>query len=128
MVLHKPGVTVGLIHKIVANLRKRRTVSAPPVSVLAPHLAAFHHAVDGLMEFIRTAPAVEEETAMLAERFAGMAAGLDSGPVIETPVGLVRLLVTPPRPDLCTKTGRSEERRVGKACVSTGRARWSQYH
>src|SRR3546814_13466761 len=23
---------------------------------------------------------------------------------------------------------RSEERRVGKACVSTGRSRWSQYH
>src|SRR3546814_14002884 len=68
MVLPNPGETVGLIHKIVANLRKRRTVAAPPVSVLAPHLAAFHHAVDGLMEFIRTAPAVEEETAMLAER------------------------------------------------------------
>src|SRR3546814_18961291 len=25
-------------------------------------------------------------------------------------------------------TGRSEERRVGKACVSTCRPRWSQYH
>src|SRR3546814_20587984 len=24
--------------------------------------------------------------------------------------------------------GRSEERRVGKECVSTGRSRWSQYH
>lgn len=65
MVLHNPGETVGLIHKIVANLRKRRTVSAPPVSALAPHLGAFHHAVDGLMEFIRTAPTVEEETAIL---------------------------------------------------------------
>src|SRR3546814_12934721 len=102
---------------------------------------------------------------MLAERFAGMAAGLDSGPVIETPVGLVRLLVTQPRLDLCTKTGsflaykkkgkwveaakreglaktegerlniaadahyaagcqaRTEERREGKECVSTGRSR-----
>src|SRR3546814_15932191 len=104
MVLHKPGVTVGLIHKIVANLRKRRTVSAPPASVLAPHLAAFHHAVDGLMEFIRTAPAVEEETAMLDERFAGMAAGLDRGPVIHNPVRLVRLLCTQPRPQLRAQT------------------------
>src|SRR3546814_15604102 len=26
------------------------------------------------------------------------------------------------------KTGRSEERRVGKECVSTGRSRWSRYH
>src|SRR3546814_13147751 len=25
-------------------------------------------------------------------------------------------------------TWRSEERRVGKECVSTGRSRWSQYH
>src|SRR3546814_12623350 len=25
-------------------------------------------------------------------------------------------------------TGRSEERRVGKECVSTGRSRWSPYH
>src|SRR3546814_17093922 len=26
------------------------------------------------------------------------------------------------------RTARSEERRVGKACVSTGRSRWSPYH
>ena len=105
MVLHNPGETVGLIHKIVGNLRKRRTVSAPPVSALAPHLSAFHRAVDALVEFIRTAPAVEEETAMIAERFAGMAEGLESGLVSETPAGLVRLLVSPPHPDLCTKNG-----------------------
>src|SRR3546814_15955845 len=28
----------------------------------------------------------------------------------------------------CHLTQRSEERRVGKECVSTGRSRWSQYH
>src|SRR3546814_20631271 len=27
-----------------------------------------------------------------------------------------------------TARGRSEERRVGKECVSTGRSRWSPYH
>src|SRR3546814_14199624 len=27
-----------------------------------------------------------------------------------------------------THSKRSEERRVGKECVSTGRSRWSQYH
>jgi exodeoxyribonuclease-5 len=105
LVLHNPGETVGLIDKIVANLRKRRTVSAPPVSDLAPHLSAFQEAVEGLVEFTRTAPAVEDETAQLAEHFAGMAEGLDSGPVIETPVGLVRLLASPPHPDLCTGSG-----------------------
>src|SRR3546814_16484007 len=29
---------------------------------------------------------------------------------------------------LARATGRSEERRVGKECVSTCRSRWSQYH
>src|SRR3546814_16137543 len=28
----------------------------------------------------------------------------------------------------CLATGRSEERRVGKECVSTCRSRWSTYH
>src|SRR3546814_15684198 len=31
-------------------------------------------------------------------------------------------------PRLVGKIERSEERRVGNACVSTGRIRWSQYH
>ena len=105
MVLHNPGETVGLIHKIVANLRKRRTVSAPVATPLAPHLLAFRNAVDELAEFIHSAPAVEEETANFAERFTAMAESLVVGSAIETPVGLVRMLVSPPHPDLCTKTG-----------------------
>src|SRR3546814_5549198 len=38
--------------------------------------------------------------------------------------------ITPPSPgwtDFCAG-GRSEERRVGKGCVSTCRSRWSPYH
>src|SRR3546814_12384985 len=30
--------------------------------------------------------------------------------------------------DTLVSQGRSEERRVGKECVSTGRSRWSPYH
>src|SRR3546814_18336536 len=30
--------------------------------------------------------------------------------------------------DYSASQGRSEERRVGKECVSTGRSRWSPYH
>lgn len=105
MVLHNPGETVGLIHKIVANLRRRRTVSAPPATPLAPFLLAFRDAAAGFAEFIRTAPAVEEETAIFAERFAGLAEALEDDSVVETPVGLVGMLITPPHPDLCTKSG-----------------------
>ncbi|RDI98954.1 ATP-dependent endonuclease [Dyella solisilvae] len=105
MVLQDPGETVGLIHKIVANLRKRHIVSAPAVTPLAPHLRTFCDASDAFVKFIRTAPAVEEETAVFACRFAGMAKALDNGPVSDTPVGLVRLLVSQPHSDLCTKSG-----------------------
>ena len=105
MVLQSPGDTVALIHKIVANLRKRRTVSAPPATPLAPHLRAFHDATDAFADFIQSAPAVEEETAMFAERLSEMAQAMEDGSTAETPAGLIRLLVTPPHPELCTKSG-----------------------
>lgn len=105
MVLQSPGETVGLIHKIVANLRKRRSVSAPPATPLAPRLRAFHDATAAFTDFIRTAPAVEEETAMFAERLAEMAQAMEDAATAETPAGLIRLLVTPPHPELCTKSG-----------------------
>src|SRR3546814_12793821 len=34
----------------------------------------------------------------------------------------------PPKAIAPNRSGRSEERSVGKECVSTGRSRWSQYH
>ena len=105
MVLHNPGETVGLIHKIVDNLRKRRTVTAPTATPLAPHLFAFRNAVDEFTDFIRNAPAVEEETANFAERFSEMTASLVMGPAIETPAGLVTMLISSPPSDLCTKSG-----------------------
>ena len=105
MVLYSPGETVGLIHRIVDNLRKRRTVATPAADALAPHLAAFQAAAADFSEFIRTAPAVEEETAVFAEHFAEMSDGLAGEPGIDTPAGLVRLLTFPPHPDLCTKAG-----------------------
>src|SRR3546814_14753455 len=86
-------------------LRRRRAVSAPAITPLAPHLQAFLAAADSFAEFIRTAPAVEEETATIAERFAEMAQALDDAPVAETPAGLVRLLVSQTHRDLCTKSG-----------------------
>src|SRR3546814_15073756 len=105
MVLQSPGETVGLIHKIVSNLRKRCTVSAPPVTPLAPHLRAFQEATQAFTDFIQTAPAVEEETAMFAERLADMEQAIEPAPTV-----------------------RSEERRVGTACVSTCSSRWMPYH
>ncbi len=55
MVLHSPGETVALIHKIAENLRRRRTLSAPPVSPLDGHLTAFRQATADFAAFMRTA-------------------------------------------------------------------------
>ncbi|MGH8430655.1 MAG: UvrD-helicase domain-containing protein, partial [Solimonas sp.] len=105
MVLQDPGETVALIHKIVGNLRRRRTVSAQGVSPLAPHIQAFRDAAAAFAEFMRTAPAVEEETAAIADRLEEMAQAIKSGPAVETPAGLIGLLVYRPHRDLCTKSG-----------------------
>lgn len=105
MVLQDPVETVTLIHKIVANLRKRRTVSAPAVTPLGPDLRAFVDAPEAFADFIRNAPAVEDETATFATRFEEMAKALDDAVTAETPAGLVRLLTSEPHSDLCTKAG-----------------------
>jgi ATP-dependent exoDNAse (exonuclease V) beta subunit len=105
MVLQDPGEAVGLIHKVVANLRKRRTVTGPAATPLEPHIRRFRQAATALANFMRDAPAPEEETKQCADRFADMASALKGGATAETPAGLIRLLVTAPHRDLCTKSG-----------------------
>ncbi|WP_339913386.1 UvrD-helicase domain-containing protein [uncultured Brevundimonas sp.] len=114
LVLHSPGETVALVHKIADNLRRRRTVSAPAVSPLAPLVLAFRQAVDDLATFLAGAPAVEAETADQSVRFGELADAIDDA-TVETPAGLVRLLVLKPHRDLTTATGAfSAYRKKGK--------------
>src|SRR3546814_15954262 len=42
---------------------------------------------------------------MFAERLADMEQAIEPAPTVETPAGLIRLLVTQPHPELCTKSG-----------------------
>src|SRR3546814_15085611 len=77
------------------------------------------------MRFLHLLPAAEQrdQTAMLAETCAGELARLEDlrcsyglghiGAWLELDISQLR---------------RSEERRVGKECVSTGRSRWSRVH
>ena len=114
LVLHSPGETVALVHKIADNLRRRRTVSAPAVSPLAPLIMAFRQAVDDLATFVAGAPVVEAETADQSARFGELAAAIDDVSV-ETPAGLVGLLVLKPHRDLTTAIGAfSAYRKKGK--------------
>src|SRR3546814_2087571 len=51
-------------------------------------------------------------------------------PICVVPAAASRAIIWPPPSpwSTTTATSRSEERRVGKECVSTCRSRWSPYH
>ena len=59
----------------------------------------------GLLIAARHSPAAEEETAAIAARFGEMADALAFALTADDPATLMRLLVTRPHPNLCTKAG-----------------------
>jgi exodeoxyribonuclease-5 len=123
MVLHSPGDTVALLHKIAEQLRRRRTLSAPPAPPLAGPLAAFESATADFTAFVRGTTAGEPETEVIAARFVEMATTLAGGADLATPKGLVQLLVSRPHSDLCTKAGTfASYRRKGKWAAAAKQA------
>ena len=105
LVLQDPGEAVELIQKIAMNLRRRRTVSAAKASSLTDCLEAFRKAAAEFAAFMNTARIVEPETLSFAKHFSEMAREIVADTTVETPAGLVRLLLARPHPDLCTKSG-----------------------
>jgi ATP-dependent exoDNAse (exonuclease V) beta subunit len=123
MVLHSPGETVVLVHKIAENLRRRRTLAAPPVTPLDGHLTAFRQATADFAAFMRGTAATEPETVVIVERLVEMATALAAGPDPATPAGLVQLLTSRPHPDLCTKAGSfASYRKKGKWAAAAKQA------
>ncbi|ARQ13501.1 DNA helicase UvrD-like protein (plasmid) [Rhizobium etli] len=123
MVLHSPGETVALMHKIAEALRRRRSLVAPGVTPLPEHLQAFRQAADDLSAFMRAAGVVEPETEVYAARFSEMATRLPTAANASTPAGLVGLLISRPHPDLCTKAGGfSSYRKKGKWAAAAKQA------
>lgn len=127
MVLHSPGETVALIHKIAENMRRRPTLTAPPVSSLDDRLTAFRQATADFASFMESVAAAEPETVTIVERLTEMAADVANGPNPATPAGLVRLLTARPHPDLCTKTGTfASYRKKGKWAATAKQAGFSK--
>lgn len=123
MVLHSPGETVALIHKIAENLRRRPTLAASPVSPLDGHLTAFRQAAADFKGFMDGLATAEPETVTIVERLAEMATALANGPDPATPAGLVHLLTLRPHPDLCTKAGAfASYRKKGKWAAAAKQA------
>ncbi|MGO7135682.1 UvrD-helicase domain-containing protein [Rhizobium leguminosarum] len=123
MVLHSPGETVALMHKIAESLRRRRSLVAPAVTPPANHLQAFRQAAGDFSAFMQAASASEPETEVYAARFSEMVVVLPSAADVATPAGLVGLLVSRPHPDLCTKSGGfSSYRKKGKWAAAAKQA------
>lgn len=127
MVLHSPGETVALMHKIAENLRRCRTLAAPSAPPLDGHMTAFRQAAAGFAAFVDRAAASEPETEVMATRLVAMAAALAAGPDPGTPAGLVRLLTSRPHADLCTKAGAfASYRKKGKWTAAAKQAGFSK--
>lgn len=123
MVLHSPGETVALMHKIAEALRRRRSLAAPVMTPLAGHLQAFRQASEGLSAFIRDVDAKEPETEIYAALFSEMAEALPTAAEVAISAGLVGLLVSRPHPDLCTRAGAfSSYRKKGKWAAAAKQA------
>ncbi len=123
LVLHSPGETVALIRKIAENMRRRPTLTAPPVSPLGGQLTAFRQVTADFANFMDGTAAAEPETVTIVERLAEMATAVATGPDPATPAGLVRLLTARPHPDICTKTGAfASYRKKGKWAATAKQA------
>lgn len=105
MVLQDPDETVKLIHQILGNLRRRRTVTAPAVAPLPPFVRDFQGKAAAFDSFGTQSPVMEEETAVIATQFGEMAEAMAFAMTAADPASVMRLLVSKPHPDLCTATG-----------------------
>ena len=115
MVLQDPIGTVSLIHMIVGNLRRNRTVTAPPATPLPPFVRDFQERVAGFVAFVEGLDDAEAETVEIVTRFGDMSEAVKFALTADDPASIIRLLTTRPHPDLCTNAGAfSAYRKKGK--------------
>jgi ATP-dependent exoDNAse (exonuclease V) beta subunit len=105
MVLQNPAETLALIHKILDSLRRRPTVVARAAAPIPPLVQRFRNEAAAFVDFVRQPSPVEEETSAIATRFGEMSEALAFALTGDDPATLVRLLVSRPDSDLCTKAG-----------------------
>ena len=105
MVLQDPDETINLIHQILGNLRRRRTVVAPAVAPLPPFVQCFQEKAAAFASFVTQSKVEEAETAKIATQFGEMAQKLNIALTSDDPASVLRLLVSKPHPDLCTADG-----------------------
>lgn len=105
LVLQDPGETVGLIHKILSQLRERRTLIVDAPEALVPLINVLRQAAGEFASFVRASAVDEIETADVAARFCETAEIVVAISPAAQPADLVRLLLARPHPGLCTAAG-----------------------
>ena len=105
LVLHDPNATVALIRTVLDHMRRRRAFAPYDRKDLAKLAKAFREAAEAFNDFLAGEQAEEPETTAIAGHFRALAEEIDSVPPVETPAGLVTLLVTKPHDDLRTGSG-----------------------
>ena len=127
LVLHDPAATVRLIRTVLGHLRRHRAFAPYDRQDLAQLATAFREAAEGFNDFISGEDAEEPETAAYAGHFQTLAEEIEAVLPAETPAAFVRLLVTAPHPDLCTRSGSFlAYRKKGKWKAAARRAGLSQ--
>ena len=105
LVMHDPAATVGLIRTVLDHMRRHRAFAPYEQQDLAQRGTAFRTAAEAFSDFLSGEEAVEPETAAYAGHFRNLAEEIEAVLPANIPARLVRLLVTAPHPDLCTRSG-----------------------
>ena len=101
----EPEQALGLVRTVLARLRRHPALEADAGTALPPLADAFGAAAKALAAFLAGSPVPEPDTVSLSERFSELAETIASGPPLDGPRGMVRLLALPVSSELATATG-----------------------
>lgn len=122
MVMQNPAGSVTLIHKIAENLRKCRSLIAPPTVPLARCAENFRGSAQAFEAFLKSTAAVETDTSSIVGQFIGMANDLPPSEKIDAPKYFVGLLSTGAHADLLTNSGSFKAYKKKTKWVSAAKA------
>ena len=105
LVLHDPDKSLGLIHTVLAHLRRHRAFAPYEREDLAQRATAFREAVDAFNDFLAGEEAEEPETVTIAARFRELIDEIGNGPATKTPAWLIGVLAAPRCTELFTQSG-----------------------
>ena len=105
LVLHDPAQTVALVRTVLEHLRRHRAFASYERQHLAQRATAFRTATETFGDFLSSEAAKEPETGAIVGHFRDLAEKVESVLPADTPDRLVRLLVTKPHDNLCTRSG-----------------------